>query len=100
MPNVLGLAAITLADDSAAGFSSVPTGTTQAVLAVENNAIRVGDVDFPPTATTGLPLFPGDVIHVIGNDYGGWLGNFRIINNTPGSNGVVKGYFQDGFDRA
>jgi hypothetical protein len=100
LPNILGLAAISLADDNAAGFSSVPIGTTQAVLTVESNAVRWGDGAFPPTATTGNLRQPGDTILFVGNDYSDFLRRFQIINNTAGSNGTVKGVFMNGFDRA
>jgi len=100
MPRQTGLANITLANDNAAGFDDVPVGTTQGVLTVEDNAIRVGDVNNLPTASTGLQLFPGDPLLFVGNDYGDFLRQLRIINDTPGSNGVLKGFFMDGFDRA
>tara|TARA_Y100000310_G_scaffold329089_1_gene398333 strand:- start:2374 stop:2676 length:303 start_codon:yes stop_codon:yes gene_type:complete len=100
MPNILGLAAIALSDDAAAAFSSVPTGTTQAILTVETNAVRLGDTGSVPTATTGLLLNPGDSLVLVGNDYGDFLRNLNIINNTAGSNGVLRGVFMTGYDRA
>jgi hypothetical protein len=100
MPNITGLATISLADDNAAGFASVPIGTTQCVLTVEDNAIRWGSASFPPTATTGNLKQVGDDILFVGNDYGDFLVQFNIINNTPSSNGTVKGVFMTGFDKA
>lgn len=102
-PVVLGLAEISLADDNAAGFSgspTVPVGTTQCILTVEDNDIRWGDSSFPPTATTGNLRKVGDTIMFVGNDYGDFLRKFQIINNTGGSNGTVKGVFMNGFDTA
>lgn len=100
MPNITGLAAISLADNNAAGFTSVPASTTQAVLTVEDNAIRIGSVDSPPTATTGDLNHVGDKVLFVGNNYGDFLRQLRIINNTPGSNGTLKGFFMSGYDRA
>lgn len=101
MPNITALADIVLADDNAAGFGTTPTGaTTQAILTLEDNAIRWGSVDFLPTATTGPLMNPGETLLFVGNDYGSFLKQFRIINNTAGSNGVLRGVFMTGFDKA
>ncbi len=100
MPNILGLAAISLTDDAAAGFASVPTGTTQAILKCESNSVRLGDATSVPTASTGYLWSVGETLAFVGNDYGDFLRNLNIINATAGSNGVIKGIFFNGFDRA
>ncbi len=100
MPNITGLAAISLSDDAAAGFSSVPTGTTQAFLKCESNNVRLGDASSVPTASTGYLWSVGETLAFVGNDYGDFLRNLRIINATAGSNGAIKGVFENGFDRS
>jgi hypothetical protein len=100
MPSILGKADINLSSDAATGFSSVPAGTTQAVLTVESNAIRWASSNSSPTAALGTLQFPGDVLQFVGNDYGDFLRNFQIINDTAGANGRVQGVFMNGFDRA
>jgi len=100
MPMITGLAEISLSDDNAAGFSSVPKGSTQCLLTVEDNAIRWGSSDSAPTASTGKPQQVGDELLFVGNNYEDFLKIFQIINDTAGSNGTVKGVFMTGFDKA
>lgn len=102
MPNILGLLEISLANDSAAGFAAdgVPTGTTQALLKCETNNVRLGSAGSLPTATTGYLWTVGESLLFVGNDYGDFLRNLRIINATAGANGTIKGVAMTGFDRA
>ena len=100
MPKITGLAAIALADDNAAAFTSVPLTTTQAILKCETNNVRLGDVDFPPTASTGYLWNVGETLLYVGNDYEQFLKNLRIINAVAGSNGTIRGFFMTGFDKA
>jgi hypothetical protein len=100
MPNITGIAAVALSDDNAASLGTIPTGTTQAILGCESNAIRVGDSGSVPTATSGYLMNPGDVLALVGNDYGDFLRNLQIINNTSGSNGELRGFYMTGYDRA
>lgn len=100
MPNITGLAAIALADDAAAGFTSVPISTTQAILKCETNNVRLGDGVSPPTASTGYLWTVGETLLFVGNDYGRFLVNLQIINAVAGSNGTIRGIFMTGFDKA
>ncbi len=90
---------IELADDSAKGFTSVEATTHQAFLVCEDNAIRWRS-DAEPTASVGTPMSPGDNIALMGSDYGDFLRNFKIINQTPGQNGKITGAGFSGLDRA
>lgn len=100
MPNIVGLAALVLAADTAAAFDSdPPISATQAILRCETNAVRIGSVDQVPTASTGLLMNPGDVLDVSGNDFRTFFKSFRAINAVAGANGVLRGIFYTGFDK-
>jgi hypothetical protein len=100
MPSQLGVIQKTLADDTAATLGTIPTGTTQAILVCEDNAIRWRADGTSPTASSGIPMNVGDVMLFVGNDYGDFLRKMEIINQVAGANGAIEGAALTGYDRA
>jgi hypothetical protein len=91
---------ITLADDNAAGFSTVQPTTHQAILTCEGNAIRWRADGTSPTATVGTRMAAGDTLILMGSDYNDFLKLFKIVNDTAGSNGTISGAGFSGLNMA
>ena len=100
MPRQTGILSITLADNDAAGFSSVPVTTTQAFLVAETNAIRWRADGTDPTASVGVLMAVGDQLSLTGADYHDFLQNFKIVNAVAGSNGAIQGAALTGLNSA
>jgi hypothetical protein len=99
MPNQTGRIAVTLSDDNAASLGTIPKPTTQAILACEDNAIRIRADGTDPTASAGLTLFPGDILNLFGGNWENFLRNAKIINDTAGANGRIEGISFSGISR-
>ena len=96
----LGVA--TLAVDATSGgvtWTTVPAGTTQAILRCETAPVRWRADGTGPTATVGTPMNVGDTLLLVGNDYGDFMRRMKWIRTT-GTSGAIEGAFLNGYDRA